>query len=93
MLWTVTYLGKTDTWTVSDVPHPEYPDSGNFVDLEGNTFTYQIDCNGVGLTGEPGGLHLPGTLSADHKTATLSCAAGDTECVDQFGKTIKVTIH
>jgi hypothetical protein len=92
MVWTATYLGSGHRWTVYEVPHPEYPDSGTFRDVEGNSFTYQIDCDGVSLEGEPGGFHVSGKLSRDHLTATLSCLDADPDCVRSFGQTITVTI-
>jgi hypothetical protein len=97
MVWQVSYkpggklITKTDQWTVTTVPEAD-GQRADLVDTSGVTFSYELDKDGVGLTGEWQSCHLPGKLSADHKSAVLHPLADAQECLDMFGATMNVSI-
>ena len=97
MVWQVSYtprdslIAKTDRWTVVEVPDSD-TQRANFQDASGENLTYQLDQEGVSLTGAWQACHLDGTLSADHKSAQLRPLADATDCLVMFGPVVHVTI-
>jgi hypothetical protein len=97
MVWQVSYkpAGKlittSDQWTVTEVPEAD-GQRANLVDTSGVTFSYELDKDGLGLTGEWQACHLPGKLSADHKSALLHPLADAQDCLDMFGSALNVSI-